>query len=161
MALSKPEKKKDKLALTVKALIDWSSPEASCKKLLNDVQDYGVKLEDGITVNSIRSVHLLLSKNRVTERAFAIYSINFSPENLSEWTFSSGHPQTHHLTPVMTSKNFHLPKKNKSTKNNVRPKNNPFNVPNTPTKNNPNSNNPFSSTKTTADKKIVMGLSKR
>jgi hypothetical protein len=61
----------------------------------------------------------------------------------------------------MTSKNFHLPKKNKSTKNNVRPKNNPFNVPNTPTKNNPNSNNPFSSTKTTADKKIVMGLSKR
>lgn len=44
MALSKPEKRKDKLALTVKALIDWSSPESGCKKLLSDIQDYGLKL---------------------------------------------------------------------------------------------------------------------
>lgn len=84
MALSKPDKKKDKLALTVKALIDWSSPESGCKKLLSDIEDYGLKIEEGISVNSIRSVHMLLSKKRVTERAFAIYSINFSHENSFE-----------------------------------------------------------------------------
>ena len=81
MALSKPEKKKDKLALTVKALIDWSSAEAGCRKLLVDVADYGLKVEEGVSVASIRNVPLLISKERVTERAFAIYSINFSPEN--------------------------------------------------------------------------------
>jgi serine/threonine protein kinase len=81
MALSKPDKKKDKLAVYTKTLIDWSSAEAACKKLLNDLSDYGLKGEDGIAVNSIRNVFLLLSKGRVTERAFAIYSIKFSPEN--------------------------------------------------------------------------------
>lgn len=45
MALSKPEKKKDKLALYTKTLIDWSSPDAACKKLLTDLEDYGVKSE--------------------------------------------------------------------------------------------------------------------
>lgn len=37
MALSKPDKKKDKLAVYTKSLIDWSSPEAACKKLLSDL----------------------------------------------------------------------------------------------------------------------------
>lgn len=77
MALSKPDKKKDKLAIYTKTLIDWSSPEASCKKLLNDLGDYGVKPEEAMSVNSIRN-------ERVTERAFAIYSIKFSRENLYE-----------------------------------------------------------------------------
>lgn len=83
MALSKPDKKKDKLPVYTKTLIDWSSPEAACKKLLNDLDDYGVKPEEGIGVSSIRNVFFLLSKERVTERAFAIYSIKFSPENSS------------------------------------------------------------------------------
>jgi hypothetical protein len=65
----------------VKALIDWSSPEAGCQKLLSDLEDYGVKVEEGVGVSAIRNVPLLLSKERVTERAFAIYSINFSHEN--------------------------------------------------------------------------------
>jgi hypothetical protein len=43
MALSKPDKKKDKLAVYTKTLIDWSSSDAACKKLLNDLDDYGVK----------------------------------------------------------------------------------------------------------------------
>jgi|LakMenE18May11ns_1017448.scaffolds.fasta_scaffold7965982_1 hypothetical protein len=44
MALSKPDKKKDKLAIYTKTLIDWSSPESACKKLLTDIGGYGVKL---------------------------------------------------------------------------------------------------------------------
>ena len=84
MALSKPDKKKDKLAIYTKTLIDWSSPDASCKKLLSDLADYGVKPEEGMSVNSIRNVFLLISKERVTERAFAICSIKFSRENLYE-----------------------------------------------------------------------------
>ena len=43
MALSKPDKKKDKLAVYTKTLVDWSSPESGCKKLLTDLEDYGVK----------------------------------------------------------------------------------------------------------------------
>jgi len=82
MALSKPDKKKDKLAIYTKTLIDWSSPEASCQKLLIDLGDYGVKPEEGMGVRDIRNVFLLISKERVTERAFAIYSIKFSQENL-------------------------------------------------------------------------------
>ena len=81
MALSKPDKKKDKLAVYTKTLIDWSSPEGACKKLLTDLEDYGVKAEEGMNVQVIRDVLLLLSKGRVTERAFAICSIKFSPEN--------------------------------------------------------------------------------
>jgi hypothetical protein len=84
MALSKPDKKKDKLAIYTKTLIDWSSPDASCQKLLNDLNDYGVKPEDEMKVSSIRDVLLLISKERVTERAFAIYLIKFSRENLFE-----------------------------------------------------------------------------
>ena len=37
MALSKPDKKKEKLAVYTKTLIDWSSPELGCKKLLTDL----------------------------------------------------------------------------------------------------------------------------
>lgn len=81
MALSKPDKKKDKLAIYTKTLVDWSSPEAACNKLLTDLEDYGVKSEEGMGVNAIRNVFLLISKERVTERAFAICSIKFSPEN--------------------------------------------------------------------------------
>ncbi len=43
-----------------------------------------------MAIGAIRNVFLLLSKERVTERAFAICSIKFSPENLYAWTFSSG-----------------------------------------------------------------------
>ena len=82
MALSKPDKKKDKLAIYTKTLIDWSSPAASCQKLLVDLADYGVKPEEGMGVNDIRNVFMLISKERVTERAFAICSIKFSRENL-------------------------------------------------------------------------------
>ncbi len=35
-----------------------------------------------MAIGAIRNVFLLLSKERVTERAFAICSIKFSPENL-------------------------------------------------------------------------------
>jgi len=44
MALSKPDKKKDKLAIYTKTLIDWSSPDSACEKLLTDLAGYGVKL---------------------------------------------------------------------------------------------------------------------
>lgn len=44
MALSKPDRKKDKLAIFTKTLIDWSSPEAACKKLISDLTGYGLKL---------------------------------------------------------------------------------------------------------------------
>jgi hypothetical protein len=43
-----------------------------------------VKSEEGMSVGSIRNVFLLISKVRVTERAFVIYSIKFSRENLYE-----------------------------------------------------------------------------
>ena len=81
MALSKPDKKKDKLAVYTKTLIDWSSADAACQKLLTDLEDYGVKAEEGMGVGAIRNVFLLISKERVTERAFAICSIKFSREN--------------------------------------------------------------------------------
>ena len=124
MALSKPEKKKEKLALTIKALIDWSTPESGCKKLLSDIEDYGLKVEEGISVNSIRSVHMLLSKKRVTERAFAIYSINFSQENSFEWT-SNSEPQTiPHPMPETTFKKYLHQKSNSLTRRNARPTNN-------------------------------------
>ena len=45
MALSKPDKKKDKLALFTKTLIDWSSADSACKKLIADLTGYGLKLE--------------------------------------------------------------------------------------------------------------------
>lgn len=83
MALSKPDRKKDKLAVYTKTLIDWSSPEGACRKLLGDLEDYGVKGEEAARVDAIRNVRLLLNKVRVTERAFAICSINFSRENSS------------------------------------------------------------------------------
>ena len=82
MALSKPDKKKEKLAIYTKTLIDWSSTEAACSKLLADLEDYGVSGEEGMDVAMIRNVLWLISKERVTERAFAIYSIKFSRENL-------------------------------------------------------------------------------
>lgn len=104
MALSKPDKKKDKLAVYTKTLIDWSSPEAACKKLLSDLEDYGLKPEEGISVGSIIDVYLLLSKGRVTERAFAIYSIKFSRENSFGWTFSSRPQRTPKKPPETISK---------------------------------------------------------
>jgi hypothetical protein len=44
MALSKPEKKKEKLAIYTKTLIDWSSADSACQKLLADLAGYGVKV---------------------------------------------------------------------------------------------------------------------
>jgi NIMA (never in mitosis gene a)-related kinase len=81
MALSKPEKKKDKLAIFTKTLIDWSSAESACKKLITDLTGYGLKLEDSMGVSNMRNVFILIIKERVTERLFAISSINFSREN--------------------------------------------------------------------------------
>jgi hypothetical protein len=44
MALSKPEKKKDKIAIYSKVNIDWSTPQNACRKLLADLGGVGIKL---------------------------------------------------------------------------------------------------------------------
>ena len=46
MALSKPQKNKEKLAIYTKSLIDWDSPQGACSKLLVDLTAYGVKLDE-------------------------------------------------------------------------------------------------------------------
>ena len=46
MALSKPQKNKEKLALYTKANIDWDSPQSACRKLLVDLSGYGVKIDE-------------------------------------------------------------------------------------------------------------------
>eukprot|EP00919_Chromeraceae_sp_WS-2016_P067358 GHVR01159168.1.p1 GENE.GHVR01159168.1~~GHVR01159168.1.p1 ORF type:complete len:170 (+),score=12.61 GHVR01159168.1:324-833(+) len=46
MGLSKPDKKKDKLALYTKTLIDWSSSENACRKFFSDIRSAGIKFED-------------------------------------------------------------------------------------------------------------------
>jgi hypothetical protein len=81
MGLSKPNQKKDRLALTTKTYIDWTSPDAACRKFLIDLESYGVKVDDNIKPKDIRNVYFLIIKERVTDRLFAIYSINFSREN--------------------------------------------------------------------------------
>lgn len=82
MALSKSDnKKKDRLALISKTQIDWNSPEAACSKFLSDLEDYGVKADNSITADRLLDVYMLVMEGRVTERLFAICSINFSPEN--------------------------------------------------------------------------------
>lgn len=45
MALSKQDKKKDKLAVISKTNIDWSSPQNACRKLLVDLGGAGIRLE--------------------------------------------------------------------------------------------------------------------
>lgn len=45
MALSKPEKKKDKLAIFSKTNIDWSTPQNACRKLLVDLSGAGIRLQ--------------------------------------------------------------------------------------------------------------------
>ncbi len=57
MSLSKPNQKKDKLALYTKTLIDWKSPENSCIKFLSDLGNFGVKIEE-IDYNMIKEVCL-------------------------------------------------------------------------------------------------------
>lgn len=44
MALSKPDKKKEKLAIFSKTNIDWSSPQNACRKLLVDLTGAGIRL---------------------------------------------------------------------------------------------------------------------
>ena len=39
-------------------MIDWSSPENACRKLLVDLNGYGVKIDE-INVNTILNVHIL------------------------------------------------------------------------------------------------------
>ena len=56
MGLSKPNQKKDRLALTTKTYIDWTSPEAACKKFLSDLEAYGIKVDDNIKPRDIRDV---------------------------------------------------------------------------------------------------------
>lgn len=46
MALSKPDKKKEKLPIYTKTLIDWKSPLDASRKLLEDLKGYGLKLEE-------------------------------------------------------------------------------------------------------------------
>lgn len=46
MALNKPEKKKEKLAIYSKTNIDWSTPQNACRKLLVDLTGAGIKLEE-------------------------------------------------------------------------------------------------------------------
>jgi hypothetical protein len=43
MSLSKPNQKKDKLALYSKTLIDWKSPQDACSKFIIDLSNFGVK----------------------------------------------------------------------------------------------------------------------
>lgn len=59
MALSKQTKKDEKLAIYTKTLIDWSSPEAACKKLMSDFISYcSSKPEEGVSVGSLRTVFM-------------------------------------------------------------------------------------------------------
>jgi hypothetical protein len=58
MALSKPDKKKDKLPVYSKTNIDWSSSENACRKLLVDLSGAGVRLEE-VDLESIVNVHIL------------------------------------------------------------------------------------------------------
>lgn len=46
MALCKPEKKKEKLAILSKTNIDWSTPQNACRKLLVDLGAAGVKMDE-------------------------------------------------------------------------------------------------------------------
>lgn len=71
IALSKPDKKKDKLPIYTKTLINWNTPEDACSKFLLDLEGYGIKFED-IEVNHIRNVHLFIRKGRVTDSLFVI-----------------------------------------------------------------------------------------
>ena len=84
MGLSKPNQKKDRLALTTKTYIDWTSPEAAAKKFITDLEGYGIKVDESIKAKDIRDVYFLIIEERVTDRLFAIYSIKFSRENSSE-----------------------------------------------------------------------------
>ena len=43
MSLSKPNQKKDKLALYSKTLIDWKSTHDACSKFVTDLTNFGVK----------------------------------------------------------------------------------------------------------------------
>lgn len=56
MGLSKPDRKKDKLAVYTKTLIDWSSPEGACRKFLKDLEGYGIKVEESIGASSLLNV---------------------------------------------------------------------------------------------------------
>ena len=57
MALSKPQKNKEKLALYTKSNIDWDSPQAACRKLLVDLSGYGVKIDE-VNPETIINVHM-------------------------------------------------------------------------------------------------------
>lgn len=46
LGLSKPDKKKDKLAMYTKTQIDWSSPENACRKLLTDLMAINIRMDE-------------------------------------------------------------------------------------------------------------------
>ena len=56
MALSKGDRRKDKLALYSKTQIEWSSAEEACAKLLVDLEGYGVRVEGGVTADRLLDV---------------------------------------------------------------------------------------------------------
>ena len=46
IGLSKPDKKKDKLALYTKTNIDWKSPQNACRKLFVDLNGQNLKMDE-------------------------------------------------------------------------------------------------------------------
>lgn len=117
-----------------------------------------------MSVGAIRDVLLLLSKERVTERAFAICSINFSPENLFVWTSSSRPLLRPKEAPATTSKTWSRAPTvltNRSNSKIEHSHNNHSKVLLVLSQNNRNLNNLFCSTKTIAKTNILTALSIR
>lgn len=78
MSLSKPNQKKDKLALYSKTLVDWKSPQNACIKFIADLNNYGVKTES-IELNNIIEVNYFLSKEGL--RIVRVLSPKLSPQS--------------------------------------------------------------------------------